>query len=158
MLVRGPCRTIHLHGHGASRHISEESRAETWSEVQVPIACLVRSSCCRIEYLHSKGILYRDIKPENFMLGVKNELLLKEIMALSEFLISNFPQAMQADMQVMADFLVAATPFDHFGLQLCERSVTARAQPNVITDTASISARKMASIQPCQSAVAALWA
>ena len=43
------------------------------------------------------------------MLGVKNELLLKKIMALSEFLISNFPQAMQADMQVMADILVGFT-------------------------------------------------
>ena len=105
MLVRGRagpyiCMVMELLGTSLVNHVQKHGQ-----KFKVPIACLVRSSCL---------VELSTYTPRAFYIGKSNPgtsclQLLMKIMALSEFLISIFPQAMQADMQVMADLLVGYT-------------------------------------------------
>lgn len=52
--------------------------------------CIISYNLLNIlKYIHSKGYVYRDIKPENFMIGINNTINLIDFSVCSKYLVDN---------------------------------------------------------------------
>lgn len=101
----------------------EDCLSITKGKFSVTTTVLIAEQCLqRFEYLHSKGLVHRDVKPENFMLGVgqKSHHIYLVDYGLSQLYFSQEHQPMLTDVSLVGNARYASLN-THAGMQQSRR-------------------------------------